>query len=157
MTDFDRAVTHARATVASSRISTGLQRVVASHRNATERLEEQVVKNGSVHGFIEIEDYGETLVEVSFPVIFLEKPVFTYGHELADNVWPVDGSFPVASSTVISWVMREYPGDRRFFTGANIGITVFGHKGMRSVLHYVFAGQTFTNPSVTDPSIGGSL
>jgi hypothetical protein len=157
VTDFDRAVAHARSTVASSRISTGLQRVVAARHNATERIEEQVVKNGSVHGFIDIEDYGETLVEVSFPVVFLEKPVFTYGHELADNVWPTDGSFPVASATVISWITRDYSGDRRFYTGANIGITIFGHKGMRSVLHYVFAGQIFTNPSVTDPTIGGTL
>lgn len=130
---------------------------MAARRSYVENLAEQAVRNGQLQGFVQLDGSGETDVQVTFPLEFLEKPIFTYGHELAPNQSPERGAFPIASATVLSWVTRRTPGDNFTYVGANLGVVVLGQSDMVSILHYCFQGQSFSGPTGDNTSVTGRL
>jgi hypothetical protein len=147
----------AQLRVAGAQFDRSLASATTRRGRSLESLAEQTVKNGMVHGFVEIDGTGEAMVDVTFPATFLEKPAFTFGFELADNTWPTDGAFPVYSASVITWVTSKRSNDRVYYLGARLGVVIFGVSDMRSILHYIAAGQKFTDPVNNDFSIGAPL
>jgi len=83
---------------------------------------------------------GEGLLVINFPFAFTEKPVFTYGHELAPNNYAVPGAFPGLSATVHAWTTRP-AGGASLWMGAIIGFVVTGSVNQKSLLHYNFCGK----------------
>lgn len=145
--------THAQVRL-SSVISQSLRTALRTHRNYVETLAEQSVRDGSAVGFVAISGEGESVAEIQFPIKFLEKPVFTVGFELADNVPLEWGSFPQCSATVATW-MIEPPDISPLYVGAIVGIVTSGVS--RSVLHYRFEARSFTNPVGAELSVGALL
>lgn len=141
---------HARNMLIST-IDQSLQHAVNHYRVYAETLAEQSVKDGSALGFIEIDGAGECIAEVRFPFDFLEKPAFTAGLELPDNVSLSWGSFPQWSATVATWNTRSAAADPAY-SGALLGIVVQGVT--KSVLHYQFVGRSYTNPTGASLSVG---
>jgi hypothetical protein len=75
----------------SSRLALSLQRFTQSNRSYTESLADQRVRDGAALGFIEIDTAGESVATIGFPMLFVERPVFTYGLELGESSylpWP---------------------------------------------------------------------
>lgn len=134
---------HARAVLASS-ISNTMQATFAAYRTHVENLEEQAMRDGAVCGYAELDGEGESVIEVNFPIAFAEKPLFTAGLELADNVWLKWTSFPQWSATVGAWTTSPADGEP-LYTGAIIGAVVSG--AARSILHYRFQARSFTSPT----------
>lgn len=140
--------------VLSSSLSNTVQRALAAQRSYTETLDEQSVRNGTAAGFVELEGEGESTVEITFPIRFIEKPIFTVGLELAENVWLSFGSFPLWSATIGGWTTVAAENEP-LIVGALIGVYVNG--AARSILHYQFQGRSLTNPSGGQISVGSIL
>jgi hypothetical protein len=138
----------------ASQINSTIQRAIRDQRTYVETMAEQTIRDGHVHGFIELASSGEFVATVKFPISFGEKPLFTYGLELGDNTWLTEGDFPIHAATVASYATQR-PADSTLYVGATLGIVVVG--APRSVLHYSFEGRTFTVPTGTELTVGTPL
>lgn len=148
---------YAERIIASSAAGRALQGMMAQRRNYVENLVEQSVRNGQLQGFVQLDGSGETDVQILFPMEFLEKPIFTYGHEMAPNQAAQRGAFPIASATVLNWITRKTPGENEVYVGAHVGVVVLGPPEMISILHYSFQGQSFSGPSGNNTTVTGRL
>ncbi len=135
-------------------INRSLQRAIRDQRNYVETLGEQAIRDGHVHGFVDLVTAGETFVEVNFPLSFLERPVFTCGLEIGNNAFLADGKFPLWSATVVGWTNRT-SGDTTLYVGASIAMVVFDLQG--SILHYSFQGRSFSLPTGTEQTVSAPL
>lgn len=142
----------AAMTVLASQFNTTLQRAIRNQRNYVETLGQQTIRDGHVHGFIDLATAGEIVVTAEFPISFLERPLFTCGLELAANIPLVIGNFPLWSATIANWTTQRIA-DTTLYVGATIGIVIFD--APRSVFHYSFEGQSFTAP--TDATVGSPI
>lgn len=91
---------------------------------------------------------AEASVDLPFPVLFTEKPVFTYGAELDDNHRPLAGSYPTLAAVVARWdTIGRIQGvtDGRF-KGATVVTVTTGQAGQHIWLHYSFEGKAIRNP-----------
>lgn len=138
----------------ATQLNSSMQRAIRDQRNYVESMAQQSVRDGHVHGFITLPSDGESMVSVTFPISFMEKPLFTYGLEMAPNTWINHGSFPIHSATVTNWTIQR-PADSTLWVGATLGIVTIG--AMRSILHYSFEGRTFTMPVGTELSVSSPL
>jgi hypothetical protein len=118
---------------------------------------ERQVKQGVVQGLVNVDGVGESVVVVSFPVVFMEKPVFAPGLELADNYWLALGQFPLWAAVVAMWITDTSASGVVRYIGAEIGVNITGPDTLRSIFHYSFSGKSFSNPANRDPSVGGTL
>lgn len=139
-----------------SALSRALRAEEQRRRTYLEATAERQAKYGTVQGFVDVTGPGETVVTVSFPVMFMEKPNFSAGLELADNNWLTLENFPVWSATVGQWTINRSSSGVNRYVGAQIGLVLFS-PAMRGVLHYSFVAKSFTNPSNRDPSLGEVL
>lgn len=127
-----------------------VQSTIERRRHQLEQADEMTVRHSSVEGWAAVDGAGEAVVDVKFPVLFCERPVFTFGHELSDNVWPTQGAFPTVSATVVTWSFVTRGPTKRYWDGARLAVVVGGPDGMHSLLHYSFAGKAFRNPVLPD-------
>lgn len=127
-----------------------IQQNLERRRTQLAQQDAMTVKYSVVEGDIPVTGAGETLATVRFPIQFTEKPMFTFGHELADNVWPIPGAYPMVSATVVSWTKIERSGSRQYWTGASVAIVIDG-AAAQSILHFHFSGRAFRNPAA-DPA-----
>jgi hypothetical protein len=138
----------------ATQLTSTMHRAIRDQRAYVETLSEQTIRDGHVHGFIDLPGDGEVVVDVTFPISFMERPVFTAGLELGKNISFTAGNFPIYSATVGRWTTRS-PAGAMLYTGATLGIVVVGPA--RSVLHYKFEGRTFTVPTGTESSLSAPL
>lgn len=138
----------------ATQINASMQRAIRDQRTYVETMAEQTIRDGHVHGFIELASDGEFVATVQFPISFAEKPLFTYGLEMGENTWLSEGNFPIHSATVASYAIQR-PADSTLYVGATIGIVAIG--APRSILHYSFEGRTFTVPTGTELAVGTPL
>lgn len=141
----------------ASALGQAMARAQHQRRTYTEQLDEQSVRNGDVQGFAEIDGSGEVLVKLRFPVSFMEKPLFTYGFELGENQSVETRAFPMPTAVVVGWDTRLVSSKQTLYNGATVGIVIMGPSELKMILHYRFAGQSFTNPVGPDTSVTGSL
>lgn len=140
--------------VVAAQLNATLQRSIRDQRTYVETLAQQAVRDGHVHGFIDLASSGEIVATVTFPISFMEKPVFSFGLEMGDNQHLNYGDFPICSAVIASWVTQE-PGDSTLYVGAQLGIVVVGVA--RSILHYKFEGRSYTTPVGTEQNVSGPL
>jgi hypothetical protein len=144
---------HVQAQLAR-RMSSVIQQNINGQRRYVETLMEQSVKDGACVGIVELEGSGEALIEIDFPLRFLEKPIFSPGMELRDNQWLSWGAFPTWSATIGSW-KTEVVAENTLYVGAIIGIVTFNAN--RAGFHYSFKARSLTNPTGPDESVGGTM
>lgn len=137
-----------------NQLNQSMQRAIRDQRTYVETMAEQTIRDGHVHGFVELASDGEFVATVKFPISFAEKPLFTYGLEMGDNTWLAQGDFPIHSATVARYDTQR-PADSTLYVGATLGIVVVGAR--RGVLHYSFEGRTFTVPTGTELTVGTPL
>lgn len=153
MTDANASLYHAQSML-SQAIGRATRDALYTHRVYVETLAEQSIRNGAVVGFCEIEGEGESIIQIPFPLQFIEKPIFTAGLELPANISFKWGEFPFWSATVGSWVTAPAENEP-LYVGATVGALVLGPP--RSILHYRFEAQSFTNPTTTSITMGTIL
>jgi hypothetical protein len=115
------------------------------------RIEDSIARHQIVQGQFLVSGVGELAKEVVFPVKFIEKPLLSFGGELAENSSPTDGGFPTISVVVGGWNL-EIPGetnqetpDRKYFVGANLLVVTTG-TDENMWIHWHMSGMAITNP-----------
>lgn len=144
---------HVRAQLAYT-FGSAIRSALVSQRRYVEQLGEQVVKDGFCTGFVDLDMAGESVIEIDFPLRFIERPLFTTGLELGDNQHLSFGTFPTWSATVAAWNTQLY-GETALYTGATIGAVI--NNVERSKLHYSFQGLIITAPYGPSDSVGAVL
>lgn len=115
-------------------------------RGAVNRIEAMTGRVHRVQGFIDVEGAGETSYEVGFPVWFFERPLFTFGGEMADNEAPEAENFPTVSVVVLGWKKQEFDMNVSYWSGAYLGIVTTGRLGHRMTVHWQMEGKALRNP-----------
>lgn len=118
-----------------------------ARRGAAERMDSATGRVHSIQGFMEIVGSGEALLDVNFPVWFLEKPTFTFGGEMAvDQVLTV-GAYPMLSVIVHRWRMKDFPNGVSYFAGATLIVVTTGTPEQKLIGHWEAQGKALRNPS----------
>lgn len=91
---------------------------------------------------------SEASTDIDFPVVFAEKPVFTFGAELGPNHRPLAGQYPTMTACVAQWdTVGEVVGATEGrFVGARVVTVSTGQEGQVILLHYSFEGKAIRNP-----------
>lgn len=96
-------------------------------------------------GFASIKDPGEAVISIPFPVRFFEKPSFTFGFELGENIAYTWGEVPTVSACVGRWVIgRRGETGAVFYDGAEVALVTTGPAEFTGILHYRFKGRALT-------------
>jgi len=109
-----------------------------------------------LEGFIETTGAGEVLVDVHFPVRFMEKPNMTFGGELTPNQGAVLGNFPTVSVVVVTWDREDQVGGF-YYNGCSLGIVTSGPTDMRMFVHWKASGKAFVNPVKHGGTLGEAI
>lgn len=144
---------HARSLL-SSAMSQAVTRAIRDDRSYRDTLAEQGAKDGEAVGFINVSGGEESVSDIEFPIKFYEKPVFTAGLELPDNVWLSWGAFPQWSAVVASWRIDKV-GGVSLYSGCTLGVRLIGP--VHAVVHYRFAARALTNPVGNTDSVTGVM
>lgn len=117
-----------------------------ARRHDIERVQEFVIKPNRVSGFHEIAFVGtaltqEALIEIDFPVWFVDKPGISFSAELVRDIIE-EGNFPTISVVVVSWKKAHdvRPGGG-YFIGANIAVVASGREGEQMIVHWQAEGK----------------
>lgn len=116
-------------------------------RNIDTQATEHIVK-----GTTQINGAGEVTVNVAFPVVYIQAPIFTYGSELVPGNVLVEGKFPIVSAVIAYWDVRQpdlgkYGGPIvTHYRGAKLGCVISGPEDQQILLHWLFTGMAITNP-----------
>lgn len=134
--------------------------IVERRREDLHRVDAMTVKVSRVNGRVLIVHpdtiTAETSVYIPFPVLFVEMPVFTFGSALETNFWPIAGSYPQLSATVVDWKFVnavEGVTEGRFI-GATVVTVSSGQPDQQIWLNYSFEGKAMRNPINTVGDLG---
>lgn len=134
---------------------------VEQRRDDITRIGQMTVKPTRVSGYVTLvhpadATASEASTDIDFPVVFTEKPVFTFGAELGDNHRARAGVYPTVSAVVVRWdTQGEIAGATEGrFAGATVASVTTGQAGQVIVLHYSFEGKAIRNPVSGADSLG---
>lgn len=96
--------------------------------------------------FVNLTGTGEGLVQIEFPVSFVEQPVFTYGSEAKPNQPLIKNNYPTCNAMVWNWrVGYRRTSGARYWTGASVIVVTTGPANqattLKLTLHCVFEGR----------------
>jgi hypothetical protein len=100
----------------------------------------------SIQGFFDVVGSGEALLDVPFPVWFMERPLFTFGGEMAPDQVLTTGAYPTLSVLVHRWRMKDHPGAKSYFTGATFIVVSGGADDQKLLVHWQMQGTALRNP-----------
>jgi hypothetical protein len=130
---------------------------VAQQRRARDVQQKQSMTGQVAHleGRIRLDQPGEALVDVTFPVTFIEIPIISGdGWDLEPGSALEAGNFPrVRSCGAVFFAYYESSTGARFYTGARLAIEATGHTGMQLNVHVTITGKALTNPTKRDPEL----
>lgn len=131
----------------------------AGKRNILKKRESEQIRQSStlagphqITGQFLVEGSGEVTKAISFPVRFIEKPLFFAGFEMNPDTSPVDQKFPITSASVYDWNIEEPDlqsgglNFRKYFVGANLAVVCIGNPGQRIWVNWMMLGTAITNP-----------
>lgn len=87
---------------------------------------------------------GEARVEIGFPIIFTERPSFSYGGEMDVNQPLTAQSFPTVSAVVSEWITEGEM--QKKYKGAWVAMVTTGPSTQKMIVHLHFEGKAFRNP-----------
>lgn len=110
-----------------------------------------------VYGKVKILGTGAGIVDLSFPISFVERPVFTFGHELEQGFTSLDvADYPTFSASVFDW--DEGKGKQiPLIIGCTVGVRVTGEENSESYMNYQFMGRAMVNPSGSSKRIEANI
>lgn len=128
-----------------------------ARRGTANRLDAITGKLHSVQGFIDIIGSGEAILDVNFPVWFLEKPTFTFGAEMAPDQVLTTGQYPMVSIIVHRWAMKDFPQGVSYFAGATLIIVTTGTDEQKLIGHWQAQGKALRNPGGETITADGTI
>lgn len=136
-----------------------LRRALEARERQRSLADTPLMKRTQVEVHVDVRRAGETRAEVRFPVIFAEKPIFTFGGELEVGSTAEETNYPVISVMVDgnAWKTIEKSDQRTYYTGCELLIVCLGKEAQRAVAHCLFEGMAFRDPTVGDTRVGGTI
>lgn len=114
------------------------------------RVDDMTVKHTRVVGRALVVNAGEAAVELRFPVLFGNRPIFTFGGELHDNHHATLLQYPTVSAVITDWVTEPTgTGLEPRYKGARIAMVTTGQADQQMWLHYSFEAKAIRNPLAT--------
>lgn len=123
---------------------------IESRRGEIERKRAAGAQYFKVSGEIEVDGVGETAISVSFPVLFVDKPAYSFGPELYPGQVTVIGNLPTASCTVLLWHHRVRDDGSNIYTGAQFAIVTTGPTGQAMIIQWHMEGIGLRGPVEED-------
>lgn len=109
------------------------------------QVDDAVGRVHTVSGEFVMDGTGEVILDVNFPITFIEKPKLAFGGELAPDAVITAGAFPTVSCVVGRWYYIERP-NQPFYKGAALIAVTSGPEGQKMVIHWQMTGRAITNP-----------
>lgn len=107
---------------------------------------------------IDVIGAGEAVVDVTFPVYFVDKPKHYKGGELQSGESFTTGSFPTTDIVILQWDTRLRDDGTAVYSGATIGIVTTGIPGQLSTVQFHAEGigirQTTSDATAADDAPG---
>lgn len=132
-----------------------------ARRGAADRLDAITGKVHRIQGFFSLtlagDGGGEAVHDVTFPVWFLERPLFTYGFEMGPDTVLVTGKYPSLSLGVHRWTMKDYPGGVSYFSGATLVVVAGGVDAQVMLVHWQVEGKALRNPTGETLTADGTI
>lgn len=135
-------------------MSSVMQRTMEERRVYTESQADLMIRDGFAQGTVDLEGVGESIVDIAFPIKFLEPPIFAPGLELRGSVSLAAGSFPIWAATIANW-FTENLSSSVLYVGAAVAVVVLD--APRSKLHYSFSGRSYRTPVDSSTNVSQTL
>lgn len=132
--------------IRTQRALTAINRRHQLRRSQEQQIEDSIGRVHTVSGEFIVMGTGEALVEISFPVTFVEKPHLQFGGELSPNSVITDGAFPTVSVVVGHWNSEDRGGIAAFYRGATLCVVTTGVPEQSMSIHWSMTGRAITNP-----------
>lgn len=123
-------------------------------RRQLDQVNDAIATHTIISGEITVVGGGDVAADINFPVWFVEKPIMTFGGEVAGTVDLTLGSFPLVSALVGKWDIQSLDAvqggkfsGRMFYAGAQMLLSIDGASDI--IVHYQFSGMALTNPNGT--------
>lgn len=97
-----------------------------SKRGEVERQSDSEAQNFHVTGEIQCNGAGENVVSVTFPILFVVKPSYSFGPELGPGQPAIAGQLPECSMTVLQWHENVREDGSIIYAGATFGAVTYG-------------------------------
>lgn len=121
-----------------------LEAVLNKKTLRTSQVSETVVDYTTVTGTVMLTGRGQGIVDINFPITFVEKPNVSFGYELEQGYQ--SELVPSCAGVVNSWVMDSTKSDSIRISGCSLGCVVSAAPGTVSYLHFNFYGKAYRNP-----------
>jgi hypothetical protein len=132
--------------------------IAEARRAELDRVDNMLVKPTNVSGRILVRGTGELAYELSFPVVFVEVPIMSFGGELDQSDFAESSRFPTVSVVVLNWLKYKPREDSEiFFNGARLGIVIKGKRNQNLWVHWTATGSAMRNPIGGLDSVGGGV
>lgn len=132
-----------------------------ARRGTATRLDSVTGKVHRIQGFFNLtlqgDGGGEAVLDVNFPVWFLERPLFTSGFEMGPDQVLTAGKYPTLSVGVHRWAMKDYPGGVSYFAGATLVMVAGGVDKQVMLVHWQVEGKALRNPSGETTTADGTI
>lgn len=133
-------------------IANNLRRRQAALAATKDRLSSQAGRVHTISGLFYVMGTGEATQEIKFPVRYVERPVCTFGAEVAPDSNITDGGFPTYSVTVGGWELEEINAAQILYVGATLFIVTAGAIGQNLWIHWSARGRAITSPYSITPN-----
>ncbi len=129
-----------------------------------------------IKGRTQLQGSGEATINLTFPVLFIEPPTFTFGAELAIGSVLAPGQFPIISCCISAWGANgegpfrpDAPSElaiaagaadtsiREYYLGAIVACVATGPSAQNVYIHWTFTGVALTNPIGSSPVAFGTV
>lgn len=98
--------------------------------------------------FCPIKPAGEAVTQIKFPVRYVEKPLMTFGFEMAPNQILTPGKYPTACASVHSWKYgRRQDYGAKYYDGCTLVLVTTGDNALSGIFHINFNGKAMRNPA----------
>jgi hypothetical protein len=108
------------------------------------QVSETVADYSTVTGTVKLTGRGQGVVDINFPVTFIEKPNVSFGYELEQGYQ--SDLIPACNAVVNDWIMDDMKSSSIRIDGCSLGCVVSAGPGTVSYLHFNFYGKAYRNP-----------
>jgi hypothetical protein len=115
-------------------------------KDSDARINDFTARTYTVSGQFLMNGAGEVAKDISFPVLFTEKPLLSFGADLAEGSHVTIGGFPTVSVVVQSYVKQARNSQADNYSGARILCVTTGQHDQSVWIHYQFTGLALVNP-----------
>ena len=115
-----------------------------NHLNRVEGLASVAAGDSVVNGTFFVNNIGEGIKAVLFPVKFFHLPQIKLSYGVLDSVNIIEGRAPMLTAHVSDWNVIDSPPTSRLFVGMSVRTVATGPANTKFAVHWSATGTAFT-------------